>query len=254
MANSDARIRSFQPDDLKLVQFVISKANLSKLAVANYTASTHWLALSLWVGLSSAFIQYMSWWPADTVLSYLQPFPAFACMALPIIFYIDWHNRPYFEADAEEAIRGGDLVDISEYYSRSPSSGFWLLELGERFIGLLALDASLDSQNTVAAQKSSEKPKKGTSSVATIRHFFIDEPYRPTEIQEDLLKHAIKFAFEGDDKLERIEVVGSSLSTYAENAYKKLGFRVVKEIKRTGVLRWKVELYSLDRSTWQSTL
>lgn len=37
MANSDARIRNFQPDDLKLAQFVISKANLSKLAVANYT-------------------------------------------------------------------------------------------------------------------------------------------------------------------------------------------------------------------------
>lgn len=68
------------------------------------------------------------------------------------------------------------------------------------------------------------------------------------------MKHAIRFAFEGDDKLERIEVVGSSMSTYAEKAYKKLGFRVVKEIKRIGVLRWKVELYSLDRSTWQSTL
>lgn len=37
MANSDARIRKFQPDDLKLAQFAISKANLSKLAVANYT-------------------------------------------------------------------------------------------------------------------------------------------------------------------------------------------------------------------------
>lgn len=48
--------------------------------------------IAVWIGLSSAFIQYMHWWPTGQhgFLEYTRPIPAFFCMALPVMFLADW--------------------------------------------------------------------------------------------------------------------------------------------------------------------
>lgn len=111
MVEPTARIRLYEPRDDKLVRFAIGKANLSCLAVANSTgmflvdilfypllkfanvAYTNPLVLSVWIGLSCIFVQFMGWWPRPEVhglLSYLSPLPAFGSMAVPVMFMIDW--------------------------------------------------------------------------------------------------------------------------------------------------------------------
>ncbi|KAL0951113.1 hypothetical protein HGRIS_007850 [Hohenbuehelia grisea] len=257
MVEPSAQIRPYKPDDFKLVQFVISKANMEQLAVANNTAYRHPVILSIWIALSSVFVQVMGWWPQPEqgYLAYLSPLPAFACIALPIMFLIDWLNRPFFESQAQEVLKQPDLSDILEYYSRSPSSGFWLLELGDRFIGLLALDACHGSDSTESSPAKKSKQKvKGTASTATIRHFFVDEPYRPTNIQEDLLNHAVRFAFTADRALQRIRILDSPIKPYASSTIRSAGFQrdVESESKSVGVLRWSLAMYSLTRERWEA--
>ncbi|KAJ8496112.1 hypothetical protein ONZ45_g12585 [Pleurotus djamor] len=250
MPGPDAQIRKFQQNDTRLAQFIISKANLGQLAVANRMAFTHWLTMGIWFALSSVFVQIMNWWPSGPWYTYLMPVPALACIALPLLYYIDWNNRPYFEKEAEIVMKGADLTNIEEYYSESKASSFWILEMGDRFIGLIAVDASQGSSKETTRSKATKDG--GKPRTATIRHFYVDEPYRPTGIQTDLLEHAVKSAFTNDAKLERIEVVTSPLVSYCDESYKALGFEKEKELQRVGVLRWKVELLSLTRQAWQA--
>lgn len=161
------------------------------LADVRHEAYRHPVILSIWVALSSIFVEFMGWWPQPEhgYLAYLSPLPAFACFALPIMFLIDWYvlsiwhayfddnhttyrlNRPFFESQAQEVLKQPDLYNISEHYSRSPSSGFWLLELGDRFIGLLALDASNgnDSTETDPSKSPSKKSKQKVKGTSTLR-------------------------------------------------------------------------------------
>ncbi|PPR06897.1 hypothetical protein CVT24_011587 [Panaeolus cyanescens] len=213
MATS-ARIRRFQPSDEKLVLFAIAKANMEALAVANRKAYFHPLVLSLWVALSCVFVEFMQWWPSHLPgwLGYLRPIPAFASMAVPIMFLIDWINRPYFEKITQNVIRNSDLRNITNHYSKSPGSGFWMLEYGDKFVGLIALDAS--------PSNSSEKSTK----TGFIRHFYVDEPYRPADIQNDLLRHAVNYAFKTSSTLERVEAPDSPLIPYLRPCFRNAGF------------------------------
>lgn len=111
MVEPVARIRAFEASDDKQVRFVIGKANLESLAIANRRgvsaislnhqflsfdccnlASVHPLTISLWVALSCIFVQFMQWWPDSEYgfWGYLSPLPAFGSMAIPIMFLIDW--------------------------------------------------------------------------------------------------------------------------------------------------------------------
>ena len=49
--------------------------------------------IAVWIALSSVFVQYMGWWPKpDTgYFGYLKPVPAFASMAVPLMFLADWY-------------------------------------------------------------------------------------------------------------------------------------------------------------------
>jgi hypothetical protein len=175
--------------------------------------------------------------------------------------YMFRYNRPHFEEQAQEILRRPDLLDLSEYYTRSPSSGLWILEFGEKFVGLLALDASLDSMSvktfssngnasqTAALRK--QLSKKGTSAVATIRHFYIMEEYRPALIQEDLLEYAVSQAFSKDPKVKAIKAVDSDFEKWKAAALTKEGFVVEKELKRVGLLRWKIRSRELTRERWE---
>ncbi|KDQ63702.1 hypothetical protein JAAARDRAFT_53888 [Jaapia argillacea MUCL 33604] len=265
MVEPTARIRPFESTDEKNVRFTIGKARMDMLAVANRSAYVHWMTLSLWVVASSVFIQYMHWWPEPELYgwyAYLRPIPAFASMAVPFMFGIDWFNRPHFEKLVQDALSGPDIANVLDYYARSPASGFWILEYGDKFVGLIGVDVSKDSTSDislldpVSGGKGGKKKdikvfmSKGTSEVATIRHFVIDELYRPALIQDDLLVHAIKQTF-GDKNVKTIRAFDSPLEEYVSDCLRDHGFKVTKEVRTVGVFKWKLTESVLRRSDWE---
>jgi len=115
MAELVAQIRPFRPEDTRDVTFAIGKSNMELLAVANtkglfcyfsnvfppfnsFQGIFHIFTLTIWIALSSIFVQYMQWWPkADHgYLGYLSPLPAFACVAVPIFALVDWYVSEYY--------------------------------------------------------------------------------------------------------------------------------------------------------------
>lgn len=168
-------------------------------------------------------------------------------------------NRPVFEQLVQDVLRGPDMSDIASYYSRSPSSGFWILDYGELFVGLIALDASHDSLSTsptkalpkATGNKNKNKgPKLGTAPTATIRHFYVDETYRSSGIQEDLLTHATRFAFNADPTLKRIRAPDSPLISYIRDCLRNAGFVLEEHTKTVGAFGWKLGMRGLDREDW----
>jgi GNAT superfamily N-acetyltransferase len=152
-------------------------------------------------------------------------------------------NRPYFEGLTQETLRHEDIKDIQKYYSKKPASGFWLLEHGDTFVGLIAIDAN----------KSNAKAPKGEVApprTALIRHFHVEENYHKANIQDDLLEYAINHAFNKDPTLERIEVVDSPLLPYRRSSLRKAGFELDQHTKTIGVLRWKLGTRYLERNRW----
>jgi len=263
MVEPVARIRAFLPTDRKRVQFIIGKDDMEALAVANRRSYAHPVTIAVWIGLSCIFMKVAGLWPnsGHGILGYLSPLPAFASMAVPIMFYCDWINRPAFEDKTNEDLRRPDLVDIPSYYSRSPSSGFWILEYGDHFVGLIAVDASLDSTDdkTIASSEPPTKFKdgrvkysKGTSSTATIRHFYVDEPYRPAGMQHDLLSHAVKLAFSKDPTVQAIRAADSPLKPYASEALRRAGFQLEGKTEKVGILKWQNSVRVLSRKAWKS--
>ena len=214
----------------------------------------------------------MEWWPRAELgwLGYLKVLPAFACMAVPLMFLVDWWgfsfvsplslytdlffffskriNRPYFEEQAQEVLRSSDLHDIPAYYSRKPGSGFWLLEFGNTFVGLIAVDTT-NSKNQL--EKSSASESKGTTTTtATIRHFYVAESFRQANIQEDLLQYAVKAAF-SDSKVQRIEAFDSPLVPYLRDCLRKAGFKLDHNTKKVGLLGWSLGVRYLNRDEWK---
>lgn len=258
-AKADARIRLYEASDDKRVRFSIGMASMEGLAVANRNAFFHPFTLSGWVALSCIMIQYLNWWPKPEYgfLGYLLPLPAFGCWGAVILYLMDWFNRPHFEDASLDLLRRPDVADIANYYRRSPSSGFFILEYAGNFVGLIAIDASKDSQSQDTLMdkgkpSSSLKSKpKGTSSVATIRHFYIEEPYRKAGIQKDLLAHAIQHAFKADNAVKEIKVTTSSLILYAQKCIHDAGFVLEKPIGKFGVYGWKSDLLVLRRAHWE---
>ncbi|KAJ6610050.1 hypothetical protein B0H10DRAFT_2166159 [Mycena sp. CBHHK59/15] len=247
MALPAASIRPFQKSDDTLARFMVAKANMESLAAANRRAYYHPLVISVWVGLSCVFTEYMRWWPDPqrSIVTYLSPVPAFASVLVPIMFLIDWLNRPYFETLTQNALRGADMKDISEYYSRSPASGFWILDYEDRFVGLIAIDASED-----VTQKKSRKTT--TSQTAAIRHFYVQEPYPASGVQDDLLSHAVNHCLNAKSAVvQRIKAADSPLVPYARKSLKDAGFVLEKNTERVGVFRWKLGMRTLERAVWE---
>lgn len=217
----------------------------------------------------------MQWWPAGVhgFLEYLKPLPAFFSMALPIMFLIDWSalslylsvpdspahrlNRPKFDRNLQEMLRRPDLVDVTAYYSRSPASGFWFLELDDKFIGLIAIDASKDStsDDVVMRPKSGIKGRrpsysKGTSNTATIRHFYVEEPFRVAFAEDDLLEYALKHVFTASPEIQVVRATESALEPYIGKALRKQGFKPLKTLSTIGIFNWEVRLHQLRRGAW----
>ncbi|TFK41108.1 hypothetical protein BDQ12DRAFT_424841 [Crucibulum laeve] len=237
-------MRPITPEDDKLVKFVVGKATMESLATANNRVYMNPLAIGIWLALTGIFIEYMHWWPTkeNGILGYLKPVPALAAMAVPLMFLADWINRPYFDRQVQEVLRYPDMHNPSGYYSRSPASGFWILEYGGRFVGLISLDASPEVKPETSTDKSPS---------ALIRHFYVDEPYRGSGIQDDLLAFAVKHAFDRDTSLEVIRAPDSPLKLYARKSLVAAGFVLEDFTETVGILGWKLGTRILKRKDWE---
>ncbi|KAF8445988.1 hypothetical protein L210DRAFT_3391951 [Boletus edulis BED1] len=264
MAEPRAIIRTYKPDDEKLVKFTLGLAAMEGLAVANRRAAFHPLTLSLWVGLSCIMIQLLNWWPIPEYrwLGWLLPLPAFGCWGVPILFALDWINRPYFEDAASDLMHRPDFANLQKYYTRSPSSGLFILEYGSKFIGLVAVDASKDSQSEQSFTKRTEKGhvlagkidhfySSGTSSVATIRHFYVEERFRKSNVQQDILAFVARHVFTNAQDVKVIKASATPLLGYKYSSLRELGCSVEKQVGKVGILGWRVDAMSLKRARWE---
>lgn len=255
-----ARIRAYLPRDEKEVRFMVGQAQMESLAYANNRTYFHPITLAIWIAVSSMFAQYMDWWPNSTygILSWLRMLPAFFAPAVPIMFYVDWKNRPFIEETAEKVLRRMDLLNIQHHYARSPASGFWLLELGDRIIGLIAVDASLDATNDEPVTEQAKEQlktrikKTGTSRVATIRHFFAEEAFRGVKIEDDLLQFAVEKTFDGDRAVESIRILASPLRPGILDSLLRNKFVKGDRVEAGGIQSWEVYWYALEWSQWEA--
>ncbi|KAJ7103482.1 hypothetical protein B0H15DRAFT_215549 [Mycena belliarum] len=242
-----ATIRPLQKEDEKLAHFMVAKASMESLAAANRRAYYHPLVLSIWIGLSCVFIEYMQWWPNPRVgfVTFLSPLPAFASVLVPVMFFIDWINRPYFEKLTQDVLRAPGMKHIQDYYSRSPASGFWIMEYGDRFVGLVAIDASVQDA-------SNGNRKAATSQTATLRHFYVQEPYPAAGVQDDLLSHALDHCLNAKPAIvQEVNAQDSPLVPYARKSMKEAGFTLAKETGRVGLFRWRLGMCTLRRDVWE---
>ncbi|KAF7306973.1 hypothetical protein MIND_00490100 [Mycena indigotica] len=220
--------RNAEAADERLVQFMVAKERLASLAAANKRTYINPLFLAVWFGLSYLFVDYLQWWPDFRygAIALLRPVPAFASIFMPLIYIVDWLNRPSFEQLGREAVHAPDVQDFAAYYARNPASGFWILKMDDSFVGLIAIDAA-DAKAT---------------KIARIRHFFVQDPYPSSGVHKDLLKHALNHCFAAS-QVEQIEATDISLASYASKALKDAGFVQQKELKTVGLLRWKITSY-----------
>ncbi|KAI6047610.1 hypothetical protein EDC04DRAFT_3101015 [Pisolithus marmoratus] len=255
MAAPDAQIRPYELKDEKVVKFAIGKALMEELTVANRRAVFHPFTLSIWVALSCIMIEYLGWWPNPEhgLWRFFSPMPAFACWAAPILALIDWFNRPYFENTVSDVLHRLDVANIEEYYARSPSSGFFVLEYDGSVIGLIAIDASEDSQSNQSFKENKVKGQKmGTSSVATIRHLYVDELFRRADVQDDLVAFAVRHAFDASGDVKEIRVVTSSLLGYVQESLGKFKFKMDGTTRiKLGVYGWTTGVMNLKRVDWE---
>jgi predicted GNAT family acetyltransferase len=163
-------------------------------------------------------------------------------------------NRPYFEKQIQVVLRRRDMANLGTHYSLAPSSGFWILEFNGHIIGIIAIDASPEPDESSADQEKKGKKKKTPeqSSVAIIRHFYVDEQYRPSGVQDDLLAHAVKHAFTASSVLLQIRAEDSPLTPYIRKSLKSAGFELEQHTETVGVFKWKLGMRVLERSEWES--
>ncbi|KAJ4486207.1 hypothetical protein J3R30DRAFT_3445263 [Lentinula aciculospora] len=235
-----ARIRPYKVEDEKQVRFAIAKAAMEGLASANTKTILHPVSLSLWALLAGLLIQYMGWWPKPGAgfLAYIGLILPLGSAAVPIILFSDWNNRWYFDDLSRRVLRGPDMVDLQEYYSRSPASGLWILEFSNRLVGLMSIDAS--PSNT----------EENHSDTAIIRHIYVDEPYRTTGIQQDLIDYAVQSAFTSNSSITKVKATSSRLREYVDQALDEAGFKYEGVLETVGMLRWQVRNRILTRDEW----
>ncbi|KAF8216176.1 hypothetical protein K438DRAFT_1800192 [Mycena galopus ATCC 62051] len=218
---SSGAIRPITNADEKLLRFMVAKANMESLAQQTdgvpYFSPVYiaiWLGKSVSTILLHHFIDMfaprfiycfhgiheMVSQPQFGWLGYLQPLPA----SVSLIIYHPAHAEPaYFESLTQNALRAPDMRgNIKDHYARSPASGFWIVEYNDKFVGLIAIDASDDS-----------------TPMTTLR-----EPYPAAGIQDDLLSHALTRCFNANSTVQQIKATDSPLAPYTRKSLREAGF------------------------------
>jgi hypothetical protein len=137
---------------------------------------------------------------------------------------------------------------ITTHYSRSPASGFWIIDYEDKFVGLIAIDASVEEDSSSKSKKS----KATTSETATIRHFYVQEPYPTSGVQDDLLSHAVTHCFNLKSAIvQQINAPDSPLVPYVRKSLKEAGFILEKNTETVGVFGWKLGMRTLQRDAWE---
>lgn len=159
-------------------------------------------------------------------------------------------------------MRRPDVADLQKYYARSPASGLFILEYGSKFIGLIAVDASNDSQSEESFVKKTEQGhnytdktknfySSGTSSVASIRHFYVEEQFRKSNVQQDILAFAARHVFTTMQDVKVLKTSATPLLGYKYNSLREFGLSVEKQACKLGILGWRVDAMSLERAQWE---
>ena len=94
--------------------------------------------------------------------------------------------------------------------------------------------------------------KTGTSSVATIRHFFAEEAYRGVNIEDDLLEFAVESTFDGDRVVKSIRILATELRPAILNSLRRNKFVKGDRVGAGGIQNWEVNWYTLERSRWEA--
>lgn len=184
--------------------------------------------------------------------------PAFVFLRVSNLVPGDRKNRSYVENTVENVLRRLDLLNLQAYYARSPASGLWLLEYGDKIIGLITVDASMDATNDATVTKEPRDvlraalDQKGTSPVATIRHFFAEEAYRRVKIEDDLLQFAVESTFKAEKKVKSVRALGSTLRPAILDSLRRNKFSKGDRVESVGILSWDVCWYTLERSRWEA--
>ena len=133
-----------------------------------------------------------------------------------------------------------------------------MLFRSDKFVGLIAVDASLDStsEDTLLVGVKSNQDlknlkKKGTSKVATIRHFYVHEAYRGTGVQNDLIEFAVDSAFTGDKTVETVRAVDCAIDSWVSKSLRDNGFVIDAVLGKAGVLGWPLRSRTLSRTRWE---
>lgn len=153
---------------------------------------------------------------------------------------------------AEDLLRRPDMLFIKDWYARTPSSGFWFCEYGDNFVGLISIDACVPDVNWQPGRAYTQAQRtKDIFKSAVIRHFYVAEKYRKALIQDDMLTHAVKTAFDGSSTVESVGIMPAVLSPYIDEALKKQGFAVRERAAKVGIMGWEHLEYELTREKWE---
>lgn len=133
------------------------------------------------------------------------------------------------------------MKDLMTYYSQSPASGFYVLEHQKDSIGFIALNANPSTP--------SKKKQNISAEIAYIQHFYMEEMYRSTGVQSDLVEFALNRAFNPDNlgNPKRVRVLCSDVEPYKMAAFRKAKFHPVSKWEGDGPSQWKSGIY-----TWKN--
>jgi hypothetical protein len=103
-----------------------------------------------------------------------------------------------------------------------------------------------------ASDAASKSRKANNSQSATIRHFYVQEPYPAAGIQDDLLSHALNHCLNQTAVVvQEVNATDSPLVPYVRKALKDAGFVLEKYTEKVGAFRWQLGMRTLKRDVWE---
>jgi GNAT superfamily N-acetyltransferase len=103
--------------------------------------------------------------------------------------------------------------------------------------------------------QSEEKGTIGKFSIATIRHFYVEEKYRTTGIQQDLLRRALEHAFTSDQCFAAVQItVVEPWEKYIATCAQQSNFASVGRVqtRRIGLHECRTYTLTLSKEVWES--